>query len=476
MGTDMTNTDVREAVRDTGDAVSRAAGEVARLRATFKSGRTLPLAWRFEQLDALTRMLEEGEDAIAAALASDLGRPAGDSFMGDVMPPLTEAKFAKKHLKSWVKPRRVSIPLAQMPGKAWYDYEPLGVVFIIGPWNYPIHLVLAPLVGAIAAGNCAIIKPSEHTPASAQVLAELVGKYLDPDAFSVILGGAEETQDVLAQGVDHAFFTGGPEIGKAIMAAAAPHLTPVTLELGGKCPAVVAADANLEVTARRIAWTKLLNSGQTCVAPDYLLVDRRVKDRFTELLKQSLVDMSPAGDGGKAMPIVSSRHAERLARLLDGHGGDVIHGGGSAPADRAVDLTLVDEPDLDSPLMREEIFGPILPIIAVDSVDEAVDRINRGPKPLSAYIFTRSQKLAKRYGKQVPAGAIVANHAAVHVLTPNLPFGGVGNSGMGAYHGKWGFEVFSHRKAYLSRAHRIDPNIVYPPYSEFAQKVIRALF
>ncbi len=463
----MTDTDVRQ---------STAATEVARLRSTFESGRTLPLAWRFEQLDAMTRMLEEGEDAIAAALASDLGRPAGDAFMGDVMPPLTEAKFAKKRLKSWVKPHRVSIPLAQMPGRAWYDYEPLGVVFIIGPWNYPIHLILAPLVGAIAAGNCAILKPSEHTPASAQVLAELVAKYMDPDAFSVILGGAEETQDVMAQGVDHAFFTGGPEIGKAIMAAAAPHLTPVTLELGGKCPAVIAPDANLEVTARRIAWTKLLNSGQTCVAPDYVLVDRGVKDRFVELLKQSIVDMSPAGDGGKAMTIVSPRHAERLTRLLDGHGGQVIHGGGSTPADRAVDLTLVDEPKLESPLMQEEIFGPILPILAVDSVDDAVHQINRGPKPLAAYIFTRSQKLARRYGKQVPAGSIVVNHAAVQVLTPNLPFGGVGNSGMGAYHGKWGFEVFSHRKAYLSRSHRVDPSMIYPPYSELTQKLMRKLF
>ncbi|MFL6089161.1 MAG: aldehyde dehydrogenase family protein [Aeromicrobium sp.] len=463
----MTNTDVR---------VSLAATEVARLRATFASGRTLPLKWRFEQLDALIRMLEDGEDAIAAALASDLGRPQGDSFMGDVMPPLTEAKFAKKHLKSWVKPQRVSLPLAQRPGKGWYDYEPLGVVFIIGPWNYPIHLILAPLVGAIAAGNCAILKPSEHTPESARVLAELVGRYLDPEAFSVILGGAEETQDVLAQGVDHAFFTGGPEIGKAIMAAAAPHLTPVTLELGGKCPAVIAADANLEVTARRIAWTKLLNSGQTCVAPDYVLVDRVVKDRFIDLLKQSLVDMSPAGDGGKSMRIVTSRHAERLARLLNGHGGQIVHGGGSSAADRAVDLTLVDEPDLDSPLMQEEIFGPILPILAVDSVDDAVHRINQGPKPLAAYIFSTSQKLIRRYGKQVPAGAIVANHAAVHVLTPNLPFGGVGNSGMGAYHGKWGFEVFSHRKAYLSRSYRVDPAMLYPPYSEFTQKLMRKLF
>ena len=473
----MTDTDVRETTAvEPMSTASTGATEVSRLRATFATGKTHDLTWRFEQLDALIRMLEEGEDAIAAALASDLGRPAEDSWMGDVMPPVAEAKFAKKHLKSWVKPRRVSLPISQLPGKAWYDFEPLGVVFIVGPWNYPVHLVLAPLVGAIAAGNCAILKPSEHTPASAQVMAELVAKYMDPDAFSVVLGGAEATQDVIAQGVDHVFFTGGPEIGKAIMAAAAPHLTPVTLELGGKCPAVIASDANLEVTARRVAWTKLLNSGQTCVAPDYVLVDRTVKDRFVELLKEAIVDMSPAGDGGKAMPIVSSRHAERLAGLLDGHGGEIIHGGGSAPANRAVDLTLVNEPDLSSRLMQEEIFGPILPILAVDSVDDAVHQINRGPKPLAAYIFSRSNKLIRRYGKQVPAGAIVSNHAAVHVLAPDLPFGGVGNSGMGAYHGKWGFEVFSHRKAYLARAHRVDPKMVYPPYSPMTKRIMRKIF
>ncbi len=468
----MTSTHVRESIAPQ----ATAASEVARLRATFASGKTQSLEWRFQQLDALIRMLEQGEDAIAAALASDLGRPADDSWMGDVMPPVAEAKFAKKHLNSWAKPHRVSLPISQLPGKAWYDFEPLGVVFIVGPWNYPVHLILAPLVGAIAAGNCALLKPSEHTPASAQVVADLVPKYLDPDAFSVILGGAEATQDVIAQGVDHVFFTGGPEIGKAIMAAAAPHLTPVTLELGGKSPAVVAADANLKVTARRVAWTKLLNSGQTCVAPDYVLVDRTVKDRFVELLKEAIVEMSPAGDGGKAMPIVSSRHAERLVGLLDGHGGEIIHGGGSAPASRAVDLTLVSEPDLNSRLMQEEIFGPILPILAVDSVDDAIGRINRGPKPLAAYIFSTSKKLIRSYGKRVPAGAIVANHAAVHVLAPDLPFGGVGNSGMGAYHGKWGFEVFSHRKAYLARAHRVDPKMVYPPYSPMTKRIMRKIF
>jgi len=453
-----------------------AAAEVARLRDTFATGVTRPLDWRLEQLKALELMLVEGEEAIAAALAEDLGRPANDSFLGDIAPTLAEVRFAIKHLRSWARPTKVSLPLSQFPGKGWYDYEPLGVVLVIGPWNYPVYLTLGPLVGAIAAGNCAVLKPSEHTPAAAQVMADLVPKYLDPDAFSVVLGGPEVTQDILAQGMDHAFFTGGPEIGKAVMTAAAAHLTPVTLELGGKCPALVAADADLAVTARRIAWTKLLNSGQTCIAPDYLLVDASVREEFIKLLRKAITDLSPKGDGARSLPIVSQRHAERLSRLLENHGGEVLHGGNSLPANRQVDLTLVLDPHEDSALMQEEIFGPLLPIVTVDSADSAITMINRGPKPLAAYVFSGSRELIRRFRHEVPAGAVVSNHVAMHVLCPNLPFGGVGNSGMGTYHGKWGFETFSHRKSHLARAARPDPRLVYPPYNKLTQRLLRLIF
>lgn len=455
---------------------SLAALEVDRLRTTFTSGRTYDIAWRLQQLEALERMLSENEDVIADALADDLGRPRNDAYMGDIMPPVSEAKFARKHLRKWMKSRRVSLPLAQLPGRAWVQYEPLGVVLIIGPWNYPIHLVLAPLAAAIAAGNCAVLKPSEVTPASARVLSDLVPKYLDPEAFSVVEGGPEVTQELLAQGFDHVFFTGSPGVGKAVMAGAAPHLTPVTLELGGKSPVLVAADADIEVTARRLAWTKLLNSGQTCVAPDYILVERAVRDELVKELRKSFTELSPNGDGGKALPMVTSRHAQRVADLLQGHGGEVVHGGGSAPADRKVDLTVVVDPDTDSALMQEEIFGPVLPIVTVDSVEDAMRFINRGEKPLAAYVFTRSNTLVKRFSREVPAGSVVANHAAVQVLCPTLPFGGVGNSGMGAYHGKWGFETFSHRKSHLARAIRPDLRMVYPPYSAFTEKLIRKMF
>ncbi|RHW22817.1 aldehyde dehydrogenase family protein [Nocardioides immobilis] len=453
-----------------------AAAEVARLRDTFATGATRPLDWRLEQLRALELMLVEGEDAIAAALAEDLGRPANDSFLGDIAPTLAEVRFAIKHLRSWARPTRVSLPLSQFPGKAWYDYEPLGVVLVIGPWNYPVYLTLGPLVGAIAAGNCAILKPSEHTPTAAKVMADLVPKYLDADAFAVLLGGPDVTQDILAQGMDHAFFTGGPDIGKAVMTAAAAHLTPVTLELGGKCPALIAADADLEVAARRIAWTKLLNSGQTCIAPDYVLVEASVRDDFIPLLRKAFTDLSPQGDGARNLPIVSQRHAERLSRLLEDHGGEVLHGGTTSPEHRQVDLTLVLDPAEDSSLMQEEIFGPLLPIVTVESAECAMALINRGPKPLAAYVFSSSRALIDKFRHEVPAGAVVSNHAAMHVLCPSLPFGGVGNSGMGTYHGKWGFETFSHRKSHLARAARPDPRLVYPPYNRLTQRLLRLIF
>jgi aldehyde dehydrogenase (NAD+) len=452
------------------------ADEVRRLRATFRTGRTKPLAWRLDQLARIERMLTEGEPAIAAALAADLGRPANDSFLGDIAPTLAEARHARKHLHRWMRPRRVRIPLSQVPGRAWYDYEPLGVALVIGPWNYPVYLTIAPLVAAVAAGNCAVVKPSEHAPATAAVIADLVHRYLDADAFSVLQGGPEVTQEILDQGLDHAFFTGGPEVGKAVMAAAARHLTPVTLELGGKCPALVSRDADLDVTARRIAWTKLLNSGQTCIAPDYLLVESYVRDAFLPKLRQAFHDLSPRGDGGLAMQIVSPRHAQRLADLLTDHDGTIFMGGQCTPADSTADLTVVVDPSLDSPLMREEIFGPLLPVVTVESADAAIAHIGRGPKPLAAYVFSRSRATQRHFRESVSAGSVVANHVAMHVLVPELPFGGVGNSGMGAYHGRWGFETFSHRKAHLSRAVRPDPRLVYPPYNKLTQRLIRKVF
>jgi aldehyde dehydrogenase (NAD+) len=445
---------------------------VAQLRATFRSGRTRPVEWRLAQLDALLRLLTEREADFAAALEKDLGRNAVDAWLADIAPVSAEAKFAKKELRGWMKPTRVGVPMSVQPGKAWYQYEPLGVVLVIGPWNYPIHLVLAPLVGAIAAGNCAVLKPSEHTPACSAVLAELLPQYLDAEAVAVVEGAADATQELLDQALDHCFFTGGPEIGKAVMAGAAKHLTPVTLELGGKSPVIVADDAKLRVAARRIAFAKMLNSGQTCVAPDYVLVDRKIREPFVDELTKAINEFSTE----KPLPIVNSRQAARLAALVDKAGGKTVRGGKVDAERNQAELTVIVDPDADSDLMRDEIFGPVLPVVAVDSMDDAIEHVLQGPKPLALYLFSESRANEDRVVGEISNGGTVINSLMYHLLVPGLPFGGVGNSGTGAYHGKWGFETFSHRKAVLRRPTWPDPSIAYPPYTKIKQWIMRKVF
>lgn len=445
---------------------------VAQLRATFRSGRTRPIEWRLAQLDAIITLLSEREADFAAALASDLGRGPVEAWLADLAPVTTEAKYAVKHLRSWMKPTRVKVPLSVQPGKAWYQYEPLGVALIIGPWNYPVHLLLAPLVGAVAAGNCAVLKPSEHTPACSALLARLVPQYLDPSAVVVVEGAAEATQSLLDQAVDHCFFTGGPEIGKAVMAGAAKHLTPVTLELGGKSPVIVADDAKLKVAARRIAFAKLLNSGQTCVAPDYVLVDRRVREPFVAELNRALDDFA----AGSTVPIVNSRQAGRIAGLIEQAGGQTVRGGSVEAEAKRGQMTVIVDPDADSALMREEIFGPVLPIVTVDSMDDAIAHVLQGPKPLAVYLFSESRENEQRIVEEVSNGGTVINQLVYHLLVPELPFGGVGNSGTGAYHGKWGFETFSHRKSVLRKPTWPDPALAYPPFTALKQKIMRKVF
>ncbi len=445
---------------------------VTQLRATFRSGRTKPIEWRLRQLAAIEKLVSEREKELADALTRDLGRPAFEGWLADLAPVAGEARHAARKLRSWMKPHRVATPLNLQPGRSWYQYEPLGVALIIGPWNYPIHLLLAPLVGAMAAGNCAILKPSEHTPACSAALAELVPQYLDAEAVAVVEGAADVTSELLDQALDHCFFTGSPEVGKIVMAAAAKHLTPVTLELGGKSPVIVADDAKLDVAARRIAFGKLLNSGQTCVAPDHVLVDRKVRDRFVEALNAAAAEMTTDPD----LPIINSRHADRLAGLVEKAGGTTVHGG-RIDADRhRGELTVIVDPDADSDVMREEIFGPVLPIVTVDSLDDAIAHVQQGPKPLALYLFTENRETEKRVLEEVSSGGAVVNHLIYHLLVNELPFGGVGNSGTGSYHGRWGFEAFSHRKAVMRKPTWPDPSIAYPPFTKVKQLVMRALF
>jgi aldehyde dehydrogenase (NAD+) len=445
---------------------------VARLRATFRGGRTKPVDWRLAQLEAIVRMVTERERDFAAALEKDLGRGPVEAWLADLAPVTAEAKYAIKKLRSWMKPTRVKMPVSVRPGKAWYQYEPLGVVLIIGPWNYPVHLMLAPLVGAVAAGNCAILKPSEHTPACSALLADLVPQYLDREAVAVAEGAAEATQTLLDQALDHCFFTGSPEVGKAVMAGAAKHLTPVTLELGGKSPVIVLDDAKLKVAARRIAFAKLLNSGQTCVAPDYLLVHRSVRDAFVTELNRAIDEFTTE----PTLPIINERQAGRLAALVEQAGGRTVRGGKVEPEARRGELTVVVDPDSDAQLMREEIFGPVLPIVTIDSLDDAIAHVQRGPKPLAVYLFSENRDHQERVIADISNGGTVINHLMYHLLVNDLPFGGVGNSGTGAYHGKWGFETFSHRKAVLHKPTWIDPAIAYPPFGKVKERIMRKLF
>jgi aldehyde dehydrogenase (NAD+) len=448
--------------------------EVARLRATFAGGRTRDLRWRREQLAALERLLEEREPEIAEALHADLGRPAHDAWLGDIASTKAEAEFARKNLRRWARRRRTGLPLAMRPGKGFYQYEPLGTVLVIGPWNYPVYLTLGPLIAAIAAGNCTVVKPSEHAPATSALLARLLPEYLDADTVSVLEGEAKTTQLLLDQGMDHAFFTGGPEIGKRVMEGAAKHLTPVTLELGGKSPVVVTKDADLEVAARRITWTKLLNSGQTCIAPDYVLVDASVRQQLLDLIVSTLDKFREGTSEG--LPVVNKRQFDRLTGLLEGHGGSVVTGGQADRAELTIQPTVLLDPAADSDVMSEEIFGPILPVITVQSLSEAISFINGRPKPLAAYLFSSKREDRERMLDEVSAGGMVINHLAMHCLIPQLPFGGVGTSGMGAYHGEWGFKTFSHRKAVLTKPARPDLQLLYPPYSDRDRSILRKLF
>jgi aldehyde dehydrogenase (NAD+) len=440
----------------------------------FNTGRTRSVAWREEQLRAIERMCEEREAEISEALIRDLGRSAFEAWLGDIASTKAEAVFARKHFRKWMKPRRQNLPLAQMPGRAWVQYDPIGVVLVIGPWNYPFFLCMSPVVAAVAAGNGAVIKPSELAPATSELIARLVPQYLDPEAIRVVEGAADVTQDLLSQGFDHALFTGGTEIGRKIMAAAAPTLTPVTLELGGKSPVLVLPDADLDVTARRIAWTKLLNSGQTCIAPDYVLADRAIARELTEKIVATIAKFR-ADQTNPSLRIVNERQFDRLVSLLATTTGKVVTGGGSDRSTLSIDPTVIVDPAPDDPVMAEEIFGPILPIITVGSTEEAVAFVNSRPKPLALYVFTASQDVGRDLVDRMPSGGAVINHIAMHCLVPQLPFGGIGASGMGAYHGQWGFEALSHRRAVLSKPAKPDPSLLYPPYTDRAMKILRRL-
>lgn len=448
---------------------------VRRLRETFASGRTRSLGWRKQQLLALEKMMVENETAIAAALEQDLGRKPFEAWLADIASTAGEAKDAAKNVRKWMRRKYRLLEMSQLPGRGWVEYEPYGTVLVIGAWNFPFVLTLGPAVGAIAAGNTVVLKPSEVCPASSALMAALVPKYLDNDAVAVIEGDGSVSQELIAQGFDHICFTGGTEIGRKVYEGAAPHLTPVTLELGGKSPVIVSADADIDVAAKRIAWTKLINSGQICIAPDYVLADAKIRDELVDKIKEAVTTFESENPGGKR--IVNERHFARLTASLAATKGDVVIGGGSDASTISIQPTVVVDPDPAEPLMTDEIFGPILPIMTVQSLDDAIGFVNARPKPLAAYLFTKTKSIRERVIKEVPAGGMVINHLLFQFSTNKLPFGGVGPSGMGAYHGKFGFEQFSHKKSVMTKPTRPDLGaFIYPPYTEKAFKLARRLF
>lgn len=448
---------------------------VRRLRATFATGRTRSLEWRKKQLRGLERLVADNETAIADALAKDLGRSPFEAWLADVASTAGEAAFAAKNVGKWMKRRHRLLEMSQLPGRGWVEYEPYGTVLIIGAWNFPFALTLGPAVGAIAAGNAVVLKPSEVAPASSALMAELVARYLDNDAIAVIEGDGVVSQELIAQGFDKLIYTGGTEVGRKVYEGAAPHLTPVTLELGGKSPVIVSADADIDVAAKRIAWTKLINSGQICIAPDYVLAEAPIREKLVDKIRAAVETFEAENTGGKQ--IVNERHFNRLVTALAATKGTVAVGGGSDAADLKIQPTVVVDPDPGEPLMTDEIFGPILPIMTVQNLDEAITFVNSRPKPLAAYLFTKAKAVRERVIRDVPAGGMVVNHLVFHFATHKLPFGGVGPSGMGAYHGKFGFEEFSHRKSVMTKPTRPDLGaMLYPPYTEKAWKLARKLF
>ncbi len=446
---------------------------VARLRATFDSGKTRPLAWRREQLQALLRFHKEQAEPLAEALRADLGKPTMEAYAADIAQAPGEAKLALKNLAKWTKPENVGrVP---MLGRSVLMRDPLGVVLIIAPWNYPVGLLLSPLVGAIAAGNAAVLKPSEVTAHTSAVLAETLPKYLDPDAIALVEGGVEETTALLDQRFDHIMYTGNGQVGRIVMEKAAKNLTPVTLELGGKSPCIVDATADLTIAARRIAWGKFINSGQTCIAPDYLLVEESIHDPLVAAIEKTVKEFygdDPQKTADYAR-VVNQRHHARLTALLEDQ--EIAFGGATDVDDCYIQPTLLTNVSPDSAIMQTEIFGPILPVLRIRDVDEAISFVRAREKPLALYVFTSDDAVAGKVLEETSSGGACVNGTVMHIGDSRMPFGGVGESGMGAYHGRSSFETFTHRKAVLKRGFRFDLKMMYPPYSKFGTKMVKKM-
>jgi aldehyde dehydrogenase (NAD+) len=439
---------------------------VQQSRQAFDSGITRPLSWRKTQLETMITMLEKHQDELSAALKVDLGRGVEEAWLYDIGFTITEVKLMLKNLKKWTAPRKVPTPMVTKPASSMRVPQPLGVVCVIAPWNYPVQLLLIPAAGAIAAGNAVVMKPSEVSSETSRVLAKIVPLYFTDKAVAIVEGGVQETTELLKQKFDHIFYTGNGAVGRVVMRAAAENLTPVTLELGGKSPTIVDASANIAVAARRIAWAKYVNAGQTCVAPDYVLAHKSIANELVEAIRTSITEFY--GEDPHASKdysrVISPKHFSRLTSLISS--GKVAIGGQSEQAERYIAPTVLVDVDQNSAVMQEEIFGPILPVLEVGSIDEAIGFVNSRPHPLALYVFAQNNSVNEKVVAETTSGGVTVNGTIMHMTGPYLPFGGIGESGMGAYHGQSGVDVFQHLKPVLKRSTMLDAPLAYPPYTK----------
>ena len=435
-------------------------------KAFFNTHKTKNLKFRKQQLKLLSKNIKNHENELLDALYKDLGKSKVEAYATEISMLLKSIKLMRKELKNWSKTKQTDTPLYLFPTKSYIKKEPYGTVLIIGPFNYPVQLVFEPLIGAIAAGNTAIVKPSELTPHVAIVIRDIIEDTFDETYVSVVEGGIEETQTLLSLPFDYIFFTGSEKVGKIVYEAAARKLIPVTLELGGKSPVIVDDTANIKVASERISFGKFTNAGQTCVAPDYILVQRKVKNDLIKALKKTITEfygenIEKSPDFGR---IVNQKHFNRLNDLLQIHKDNVVFGGNSSKEDLYIEPTLLDNITNDNKIMKEEIFGPILPIITYDNFDEVLEIIQSKSKPLSLYLFSEDENMTHRVLEELSFGGGAINDTLMHLANPNLPFGGIGSSGIGQYHGKYSFDTFSHMKSYTFKSTRLESSLFFPPY------------
>ncbi len=445
---------------------------LAKQKAFFESGKTRDYSFRKKALDSLKEALYFYEQDIYAALKSDLNKSQTEACLSETGASIQQINHTQKSLKKWMKPRSKAVGISGLPGSAYEIYEPYGMVLIMSPWNYPIQLAMGPLIGAIAGGNCCIVKPSAYAPASSEIIAKIIKRAFPEEYITTVLGGREENKRLLEQRFDYVFFTGSVDVGKTVMEKAAKNLTPVTLELGGKSPCIIASDADVSQAARNIAFGKLLNSGQTCVGPDYVLVAQELKDQFCREITEQFEGM--VGDAllNDDYPrVVNEKHFDRLLGLM---AGSAVYSGGKFDREKLkIAPTVLVDVAPDSPVMSEEIFGPLLPVIPVKSLEEAERFVLEREKPLALYLFTKSKAIEKRVLGKLSSGGACVNDTIVHIMCKGLSFGGVGNSGMGSYHGKQSFLTFTHAKGVYKKSALYDAPLRYHPYTPAKYSAIR---